>query len=411
MMKSPLIDSNPSRATLPDNAGVSRSDAQTQERPAPPKGRPWILWLLVLAFVAGAIFVGVRRMAAEKQTEKVTAAAAVPSVTVLRPEESKADIDLVLPGNVEPFVDTPIFARTSGYVKKWFTDIGAPVQEGQLLAEIDSPEVDQELQQAQAAAATALANRQLAEVTAARWQQMLKSKTVSQQETDEKVSQLAAAQAQENSANANVRRLQELKDFEKIVAPFDGRITERKVDVGDLITAGSNGNETELFRIAQDDVLRVFVNIPEVNAQQVTLGQKASVELASAPRHPAEGKIVHLAGAIDPATRTLLAEIQVDNHGHRLLAGGYATVHVPIHFDHPAMIVPVNTLLFRPGGTTVGVVGSDGKVKLKTVEIGRDFGTSVEIKSGLDANDSVILNPSDSLSDGDEVQMAKSPTQ
>ncbi len=364
-----------------------------------------IVWFLAVLFVAVAVIVGLQRLHASRQTRAETAELAIPSVRVITPRVSKANIDLVLPGNVQPFAETPIFARTAGYVKRWLVDIGTGVKAGQLLAEIDSPEIDQQLQQTRAALEQARANLKLATLTAERWKEMLARKTVSQQETDEKQGQLEAAQSSFNSAQADVRRLEELKSFEQISAPFDGVVTERKVNVGDLITVGNAAADNEMFRIAQDDVLRVFTNIPEGNSAQIKVGQEAKIALASAPSAPASGKVAHLAGAIDPASRTLLAEVQVDNHDHRLLAGGYARVILPIHSDHPALVVPVNTLLFRPDGTVVGVVNADNVVELKPVQIGRDFGTEVELTSGVAPTDRVILNPSDSLEAGDRVQV------
>jgi len=378
-------------------------------QPAAPskKGGNGLVWILAAIFIVAGAIVTVNRMHSAKETRAETAELATPSVHVITPKISKADVDLVLPGNVEPFADTPIFARTAGYVKRWLVNIGTNVKTGQLLAEIDSPEIDQQLQEAEASLDQAQSNYKLAALTAERWKAMLERKTVSQQETDEKDGQLSAAQATVDSAKANVRRLQELKSFELVTAPFDGVITQRQVNVGDLISVGASNSESEMFRIAQDNVLRVFTNIPEVNSEQVKVGQAARVELASSPSAPAEGKVVHLAGAIDPASRTLLAEVQVDNGDHRLLAGGYAKVILPIHSDKPALVVPVNTLLFRPDGTVVGVVKQDNTVELKGVKIGRDFGTEVEIVSGIAPTDRIVLNPSDSLESGDHVQVQK----
>lgn len=398
-----MIELQKPPARSPSMAPPDPSASESHAPASRPRSR--LGWILALVFAAAAVIVGLGRWHSSRETRVETTGLATPSVQAAVPKMSKADIDLVLPGNVQPFADTPIFARTAGYVKRWLVDIGTPVKAGQLLAEIDSPEIDQQLEQTQASLDQAEANLKLAALTAERWKAMLQRKTVSQQETDEKVGQLDAAQAAVDSAKANVRRLQELKSFELVTAPFDGVITERKVNVGDLITVGAVGSGSEMFRIEQDDVLRVFTNVPEGNSGQVKAGQEARVELASAPASPATGKVMHLAGAIDPASRTLLAEIQVNNAGHRLLAGGYAKVRLPIHFDHPALVVPVNTLLFRPSGTVVGVVNADNVVQLKNIEIGRDFGTEVEVTSGLAPADRVILNPSDSLENGDKVQV------
>ena len=383
---------------------MATPDRPTPAQPATRRSSR-VVWIFAAIFIAAAIVVGLRRTSADRHVRAETATLATPTVRVIKPKESKADIDLVLPGNVEPFADTPIFARTAGYVKRWLVDIGTSVKAGQLLVEIDSPEIDQQLQQTQAALDQAASNLKLATLTADRWKIMLERKTVSQQETDEKVGQLAAAQAALESSQANVRRLEELKSFERVEAPFDGVITERAVNVGDLISSGDSGAKSEMLRLAQDNILRVFTHVPEGNSSQIKIGQAATIELASSPNAPAAGKVVHLAGAIDPASRTLLAEIQIDNHEHRWLAGGYSKVRLPIHSAKPALVVPVNTLLFRPSGTVVGVVNASGIVQLKHVELGRDFGTEVELASGVSPTDRVILNPSDSLEEGDQVRV------
>jgi RND family efflux transporter MFP subunit len=357
--------------------------------------------------LVGLVVVTIQRVGHARDTREATAALAIPTVHVIAPKVADKSTDLMLPGNVEPFQDTPVFARTSGYVTRWLVDIGADVKQGQLLAEIDSPELDQQLRQAQANAVQSAAALKLADVTAARWKLMLQHQTVSQQDSDEKQNQVEVDRANLTAAEANVQRLQELKGFEQVVAPFGGRIAARNVNVGDLITAGSTSASSQMFRIVQDNVLRVFVHVPEVNASSVHVGQEARIEMASAPGQTVTGKVVHLAGEIDPASRTLLVEIQVDNSAHRLLAGGYATVRLALANPHPALIVPANVILFRPEGTVAGVVGADGKVALQPVQIGRDYGTEIEITKGLQPTDQVIVAPSDSLESGDTVKVVK----
>jgi len=377
-----------------------------QDAPAPRRGH-WPIWLIAAVLLIGLITVTIQRIGHERATRQATAALAIPTVHVIAPKIADKSADLVLPGNVEPFQDTPVFARTSGYVTRWLVDIGADVKQGQLLAEIDSPELDQQLRQAQANAMQAAAALKLAQVTAARWKLMLQHQTVSQQDSDEKQNQVDVDAANLTAAEANVQRLQELKGFEQVVAPFGGRIAARNVNVGDLITAGSTSASSQMFRIVQDNVLRVFVHVPEVNAGAVRVGQEARIEMASAPGQTVTGKVVHLSGEIDPASRTLLVEIQVDNSAHRLLAGGYATVHLALANSHPALIVPANVILFRPEGTVAGVVGADGKVSLQPVQIGHDYGTEIEITKGLQPTDQVIVAPSDSLEPGDTVKVVK----
>ncbi|HEY8902730.1 MAG TPA: efflux RND transporter periplasmic adaptor subunit [Chthoniobacterales bacterium] len=385
---------------------ASRSQSSQQPEAASRRGH-WPIWVIAAVLLIGLVVVTIQRVDHARATREATAALAIPTVHVITPKLADKSTDLILPGNVEPFQDTPVSARTSGYVTRWLVDIGADVKQGQLLAEIDSPELDQQLRQAQADAVQAAAALKLAQVTAARWKLMLQHQTVSQQDADEKQNQVDVDQANLTAAEANVQRLQELRGFEQVVAPFGGRIAARNVNVGDLITAGSTSAANQMFRIVQDDILRVFVHVPEVNAGAVHVGQEARIEMASAPGQAVTGKVVHLAGEIDPASRTLLVEIQVDNSAHRLLAGGYATVHLALANPHPALIVPANVILFRPEGTVVGVVGANGKVNLQPVQIGRDYGTEIEIAKGLQATDQVIVAPSDSLENGDIVKVVK----
>jgi len=372
----------------------------------PEKGFPFLPVVIGAAVAIGIIaLVLIPRLHEKSELKSSTQEMAVPTVTVLHPKTGPSQVTLTLPGNVQAFYDSPIFARTDGYLKKWYVDIGGAVKEGQLLAEIDSPEVDQQLNQAVAARDQAKANLTLSQTTAARWEGLLKTNAVSQQEVDEKEGDFAARQADFANADANVHRLENLQSFEKVVAPFDGIVTQRNTDIGNLINAGSSGPGQQLFRVAQIGTLRVYVQVPEIYSASITPGTEAQIALASSPGVSVTGKVVSTAGSIDPGSRTLTTEIQVPNPDDKLMPGGYAQVHFDIQLHHPPLVVPSNTLLFRTAGSQVGIVKSDQTVDLKKVQIGRDFGTTVEIIDGLSADDSVILNPSDSLTIGTKVNV------
>lgn len=363
----------------------------------------WLLFLIVALFLFLLGYTLWKRIYQAHDVKKATAIAATPSVLVTSPALGEATVQLRLPGDVNPYVDTPIYARTDGYLKRWLVDIGSVVKAGDLLAEVESPEVDQQYNQAVGRLQQAQANLKLAEITATRWKEMLDRNTVARQDSDQKQADLAVAKANVVAAEADVSRLQKLKDFEQITAPFDGIITQRNINIGDLIRASNIAGQKPLFELVDDKILRVYVNIPESVASRVQLGEEITLEITSQPGKSISGKLVRTADKIDPQSRTLLVEIQVPNLDRKLLSGGYATVSVPIHTDHPALFLPVNTLLFRPKGSFVGVVNEQGRVTLKKVRIGKDLGTKIEIVEGLDPKDRVILNPSDSLQDGDEV--------
>jgi RND family efflux transporter MFP subunit len=318
------------------------------------------------------------------------------SVAVTHPRRSDANQTVTLPGNVQAFVETPIYARTDGYLKSWYVDIGGRVKAGQLLATIEAPEVDQQLRQAEAAQLQAEANLDLAKTTADRYAALLKSDGVSQQEADQNESAYKARQADLNAAAANVARLKDMQSFQQITAPFAGVLTARDVDIGALI---SNGNAKELFRLAQIDVLRIYVNVPETYGNDVHLGMPADVHVAEFPNRTFAGKVAHTSGAIDPASRTLLVEVQAQNPKGELLPGSYAEVDFHFNTGNPPLLIPSNALVFRSGPQVV-VVDKASKAHLHNVTIGRDLGTSLEILSGVAADDSIIVNPPDSISDG-----------
>jgi RND family efflux transporter MFP subunit len=382
---------------------------QEPAAPAPMSSRRRTIALVgvgVAALVLGlGIYSGVRaRSKADATLRQATDEAAITTVQVVTPKPGDAVREIRLPGTTQAFIDAPIFARTSGYLKRWYFDIGARVKAGQLLAEIDSPEVDQQLQQAQADLETAQANLRQAKITADRWQALLDSGSVSRQETDVAVSALSAMKATVDSNTANVRRLEQLQGFEKIYAPFDGVITARNTDIGALIDAGS-ASARELFHMAAIHRLRVFVPVPEVYSRAAVTGASASLTLDEYPGREFHGMLVRNSSAIDPASRTLLVEVDVDNSKDELLPGAYVFVHLRLPRETASLTVPANTLLFRAQGLQVGVV-RNGAAVLVPVTIGHDYGTSVEIVAGIDPGDQVIVAPSDSLTSGTLVRVA-----
>jgi len=366
----------------------------------------WIGMVVVAAIVAGVVIFGVMaRRGSEHSLTKETAASAIPSVNVVYPTPSTLSPEIALPGNTQAFMDTPIYSRTNGYLKSWYFDIGTHVRKGQLMAQIETPEVDQQLQVAQADLKSAQANLDLANTTSSRYQNLLKTNSVSKQETDVAVSDATAKKAAVDASMANVRRLEQLQSFEKVYAPFDGIVTARNTDVGRLISAGQNTTPQELFHLAAIGKIRVYVAVPQAYAGAVKDGGKAALTLDEYPGRSFEGTIARNSNAIDQASRTLNVEVDVDNPKAELLPGAYVFVHIKVPEHAANLMVPSNTLLFRSEGLRVGVV-RDGRVQLVPVKIGRDAGATVEIASGLTPNDAVILDPSDSLTSGQEVQIA-----
>jgi RND family efflux transporter MFP subunit len=372
-------------------------------------------WILVLAAVTAIVIViaGILpRIQARTALKKETAEMAVPAVVVVKPKRSAPAQEIVLPASVQAFLDAPIYARTNGYLKKWYVDIGGHVKAGQLLAEIDTPEVNQQLRQSRADLATAQANLNLSKITADRYAGLLKSDSVSKQESDNAAGDYEAKQANLQSSQANVNRLQELQSFQKIYAPFAGVITARNTDVGALIDSGSGGGvRTELFHVVQPDKLRVYVSVPQAYSQAAKPGLTADLTLSEFPGRRFEGKLVRTANAIDPTSRTLLVEIAVDNPTGQLFTGSYAEVHLKLPTAASAFILPVNTLLFRAEGLRVASVGEGQKVELKPITIGHDFGSEVEVVAGLDGSENVIINPPDSVVNGETVRISKTPQQ
>jgi RND family efflux transporter MFP subunit len=374
--------------------------------PAKPKRR-LAIWILcaVAVLVAIGIYSGIHsRVAADSALANVAAETSVRPVRVTYPQTGERKQTIDLPGNVQAFYDTPIYARTSGYIKHWYVDIGAHVHAGQLMADIETPELDQQLQQAQADLKTAQANLNIAGITSTRWQKLLAKNAVSKQETDQAMSDLSARQSAVSASEANVRRLQQMQNFEKVVAPFDGVVTARNIDIGSLIEAGANSQTKELFHVGALNQLRVYVAVPEAYANAVGDGATVNLTETDRPGEVFQGKLVRNSSAIDPLSRTLNAEVDVKNPNGHLLPGAYVFVHLQLPGSPRSVTLPSNALLFRAEGLRVGVVKQD-RVVLTPVMIGHDYGDSVEVTSGLTPQDAVILDPPDSLAAGETVKV------
>jgi RND family efflux transporter MFP subunit len=397
----------PVRTNLTDSdSATAQSRAHTVRKLA--RGGA-VVAVVAIAFVVWSV---VAAHAAAARLQETTEAQATLTVATVSPQPLSGHSDLILPGNLQANYEAPIYARTSGYLKRWLVDIGAPVKAGQLLGEIESPEVDSQLRQAQADLVTAQANQNIAKVTADRWRNLRNTDSVSKQEADEKISLAASGDAQVQAARANVQRLRELSGFEKILAPFDGVVTARNTDIGQLIVAGSNTGP-ELFRVADMRRLRLYVRVPQTYAAMMQPGLTAEVLFPDRPGKTYTAKLDSTSGAIDQATRTLLAQLIVDNQANELFPGAYSEVHFKLSQSatSEAFKLPANVLLFRGDGTQVATVGDKGQVVLKPVQIGRDYGSDIEIVNGLTANDKVIIAPPDSLTDGANVRVAAAPKQ
>jgi RND family efflux transporter MFP subunit len=384
--------------TLPGNgAGTSKSARKS-----------WLVLTITVIVVAALLASGIwSRVRARTKLKAETAQVALTAVSVVSPKQTAPTQEIILPGNVQPFITSPIYARTNGYLKKWYVDIGARVKQGQLLAVIETPEVDQQLQQARSNLLTAKANLELASITKARYEGLLKTHAVSQQDVDNAVGTYNANNAIVEADQAAVDQFTALVSFEKIYAPFDGVVTARNTDIGDLINSGSSSAvKTDLFHIAQPGKLRVYVNVPEEYSRGIKVGMTADLSLTEFPARTFRGTLVRTADSINVTTRTLLIEIDVDNPSGTLLTGSYAEVHLKVPEYKSTLILPVNTLLFRSEGLRVGIV-KDGKVVLVAVTPGHDFGDRIEIVSGLTPDDQVIVNPPDSIVSGQAVQIVQ----
>jgi len=365
-----------------------------------------IVVLAVLALLALGIYRGINtRIKAAANVKQETIDMSVPTVSVVHPKRGALKDEIVLPGNIQAFTISPIYARTNGYLKKWYVDIGGRAKAGQLLAEIDSPEVEQQLSQARANLGTAQANLKLAEITMNRDLGLLKD-AIAKQDLDNAVGAYEADKATVASQAANVKYLEQLVAFEKVYAPFDGVITTRNTDTGALVNAGNGGVSQQLFTLAATNMLRVFVNVPQIYSRSAVPGVVSQLTLAEYPNRRFTGQVARNAEAIDPSSRTLLTEVDVDNKTGELLPGAFAQVHLTLASKTPSLLLPVNSLLFRSEGLQAGVVRDGGKVELMPIVIGKDYGNEVEVISGLRENDNVIVNPPDSLATGTTVRIA-----
>jgi len=380
-------------------------------RPTNPRKSPrrWLIPALAVLAAAMVLIFGIRsRVRAETTLRVVTNQMAVPSVSVVTPKRTAPATEIILPGNMQPFIASPIYARTDGYLKKWYFDIGAHVKAGELLAVIQTPEVDEQLAQARSTLNTAQANLELAQITRDRYQLLLKKHAVAQQDVDNAVGAYTANNAIVEADMANVRHYEALVSFEKVYAPFDGVITARNTDIGDLINSGSStAPRTDLFDIAQTRTLRVYVNVPEEYSQGIKPGQtEATVALAEFPGKRFPGKLERTSEAINATTRTLLVEVDLDNPGGNLFSGSYAEVHLDVPAQNSTYLLPVSALIFRSDKLQVGVV-RNGTVAITDVTPGHDFGDQIEIVAGLKGDDQVVVNPPDSLISGQQVTIVQ----
>ncbi|HLJ23723.1 MAG TPA: efflux RND transporter periplasmic adaptor subunit [Candidatus Acidoferrales bacterium] len=366
--------------------------------------------LIVLAVALVVIWGISSRRKASAELSQETRDLAIPTVSVIHPKPGAPQQEIVIPGDMQPYTDAPIFARTNGYLKKWYVDIGANVKAGQVLAEIDSPEVDQQLQQARADLATAQSNLNLAQVTANRYKDLLKTDSVAQQDVDNANGNYEARKTTVESAQANVKRLQDQQSFEKVYAPFDGVVTARNTDVGQLIDSGSSGGTArELFHIAAVNPLRVYINVPQLDSPEIRPGLHAELALTEFPGRRFQGTVVRSSGAIDNTTRTLLTEVDVENSQHLLKPGGYVEVHLKLPSPVNTFTLPVNATIFKSAGLQVAIVKGGKTISLVPITPGRDFGSDMEIVAGLKGDEWVVLNPADTLSDGQTVRVAEPP--
>ena len=382
--------------------------------PAPPRRALMVVGVaLLVLLVAGALTL-VGRESHERALAKETEFETIRTVAVVHPLAERPDEELVLPGSLLAYEESPIYARTNGYLIRWYKDIGSRVKEGDLLADIDTPEVDQELNQTRAARQQIVAQLELAKISAERWENLRKTDSVSAQEADQQTSGYRQAQANLAAADANVRRLEELEGFKRVYAPFSGVITRRNVDPGALINAGAGAAASgvaaggrELFDIARVDPLRVYTDIPQAYAPAIRIGATATVTLQEFPGEKFIAKVARTAEAIDPNTRTLRTEVDVPNKDARLLPGSFGEVHFAVGTNVNKVTVPVNAMLFRSQGAQLAVVGPDKKIRLQGISIGRDYGTTLEILAGVTVQDQVVINPPDSLEDGEPVNLAQ----
>src|SRR5262252_3896924 len=374
--------------------------------PAPPRRALILVGVALLVLLVAGAMTLISRESHERALAKETELETIPTVAVVHPLAEKPDEELVLPGSLLAYEESPIYARTNGYLVRWYKDIGSRVQAGELLAEIDTPEIDQELNQSRAARQQIAAQLELAKISAQRWENLRKSDSVSAQEADQQASGYKQAQANLAAADANVKRLEQLEGFKKVYAPFSGVLTKRNVDPGALINAGAGAAGRELFDIARVDPIRVYTSVPQAYAPYIKVGASTTVTLQEFPGQKLDRKIARTAESIDPNTRTLLTEVDVPNRDGKLLPGSFGEVHFAVGSNVNKVTVPVNAMLFRAEGPRLAVVGPDNKIQLRAISIGKDYGTTLEILAGISPQDQIVINPSDSLEEGQVVNLA-----
>jgi len=397
------MDSHSNPNVLDNERQAPEITPPPQLPPAPPRKALLLIGFFMLLLVVGGLVTMLLRMRDNHVLAEETQRAAIPTVAVIHPTAEKPDEELVLPGTLQAYEESPIYARTNGYLLRWYKDIGSHVTKSELLADIDTPEVDQELMQARATRQQVAAQMDLARINADRYVGLRKTDSVSQQEADQQASGYQQAKANLDAADANVRRLEQLESFKHVYAPFSGVLTKRNVDPGALINAGGTGKE--LFDMARVDPLRVYVSVPQNYAPSIKTGSDAWVTLPEFSGQKFKGTVVRTAEAIDPTTRTLLTEVDVPNGDGRLLPGSFGEVHFRTGVDAQKVTIPVNAMLFRQEGARVAVVDSDGKVHLRPITIGKDYGATLEILGGVGLEDRIIINPADSIEEGQQVNV------
>ncbi len=378
--------------------------------PASPRTALIVVGVLVLVLLVAGALTLIGHASHERALASETERETIPTVAVVHPTAEKPDEELVLPGTLQAYAESPIYARTSGYLVRWYKDIGSRVKEGELLATIDTPEVDQELNQSKAARQQTVAQMDLAKISADRWENLRKTDSVSAQEADTQASGYKQAQANLAASDANVKRLEQLEGFKRVYSPFSGVLTKRNVDPGALINAGAGATGRELFDIARVDPLRVYTSVPQAYMPYIKVGANTTVTLQEYPGQKFLGKIARTAESIDPNTRTLLTEVDVPNKDQKLLPGSFGEVHFAIGSNVDKVTVPVNAMLFRAQGAQVAVVGSDNKIQLRPINIGKDYGATLEVLGGVRVQDQIVINPPDSLEDGQQVNLAAAPS-
>jgi RND family efflux transporter MFP subunit len=412
---SPGNQDQPSIAPNPSPIGSKETASPNSAKNPPRHGKSRTGRKLLIAILAALLIVGCllwQRSRTYGQLVITTSQMAIPMVSTVLPQPGPSEVEIKLPGNLMAYSDASIYARTNGYVKAWYTDIGAKLTAGELMAEIDAPDVDAELRQAVADLSQERADLEIARLNYGRATQLLATKVISQQEYDQNHTNFEARQAAVQAGEANVQDLTVEQGFERITAPFNGVVTRRDTDVGALINAGSDSTSRtaqELFHVARTDILRVYISVPEIYSPLVRIDTPTWLELAEFPGVKFQGKVADVAGAIDPTTRTLLTEVHVPNNDGRLFPGAYAIVHLMLKLENPRSVIPVNTLIFRSEGAQVAVVDNSNIVHLKQMTVGRDFGTTLEVTSGIESNDRIVANPSDSLADGQKVVVQNTP--